>query len=243
MTSRFSTTKLIAIAVVAILILGAVGVLAATTFESERELPSPRPIDTSQRNAGVKLNVQIKDRFANPASSAAAGLAEDLDARKIRFVFDGEIIATIPVPDGWDETSLCGGDSQCAELQGSGDYVYVQVVDSADNMSASDWVAEMYAGNWVLQDEHYSQVDASPVTVQRLGSRARAAFLTYSGLYSALGSFWVVGELFAVVRADGWTVLLQMYSSGATPDDAFDAFAASEGLTEIFDGLIESFVP
>jgi len=222
--SRFSTITIVAIALVGILVLGGVGALIGKSAESDRKFPSA-PLPSPNRGTNNLQTGSRSYRSATPrAQATGGGPTEDPGTDGSTSVTLGDKIATVSIPNGWD-VGTCEGNT-CVELRKDSLYAYARVYQPRTAVDPAAVATEMLEGNWVKQDEHYSDVVSGKLISEKLSERASVASIPYEGFKTDTGGvLGVGGQVFAVVRSDGWVLQIQVEaSSDKSPDEAFKSF-------------------
>jgi len=236
--SRFSTRTIVLIAVAAVLAFGALGAVIGTSAESDIKFPAGIPL-TSPGTGPARSG------FAAPRSVGSQGGPSDSAGGDGGSVTLGRGVVTIPVPPDWDVTT-CPNNKPCFEMFTPGFYAYARVFRPNATADPGVEVTRMLEGNWVSQDEHYSQVVSGEVKTEDLEDLAQGAStaqVAYTALYADTGgSFTIFGTLVVVVRADGWVLQFQFEAFGPTFDDAEAAFIAQAEFDEIATTAANSFL-
>jgi hypothetical protein len=241
--AKLSSGVLIALVVVAVLVLGGIGVLVAEGVKSDPTPTKPPPVASpgGQASTGGEAGggAGRSARATSGGSGSNSGSAKGSKAKTTTSVKIAGGAATQPVPSGW--TSKAGASGNSVVVYKAGYFVYTEVAQSEADASAQ--VSGMLTA-WVVDDDHYSQVLAGDPAVLNFASPfTSGANLGYNGLYTGNGgSSSVYGVLIAFVREDGLVIRVQIEAFSATStDDALARFkAANTDLTKIV-SVIDSF--
>jgi hypothetical protein len=227
--SRLSTTAILAIAVVAILVLGGLGVLVGASAESDTKLPARvgRPGESARSlQAGGGSHFTATRRAGTLALGAAGETVTLLGG------------VTVPVPPGWGNVTV--SDSHDAVALGKDGFsAYVNVYKPQPTPDSAAVVAAVL-DSWVTQSEWYSDVHTAQIKTDR---KVGYSWVLYSATYTTSSStFSVVGELDAFVRADGFVLAVQREAAGFSVDDAIKSFTNDDDVQTIIQGAGDSFL-
>ena len=240
--SKLSSGVLIALVVVAVLVLGGIGVLIAEGVKSDPTPTKPPPVASPGGEASGGEAGGGAGRSARATSGGSGSNSGSSKGSKVKAAASVKIAggaATQPVPSGW--TSKVGESGNSVVVYKAGYFVYTEVAQSEADTSAQ--VSGMLTA-WVVDDDHYSQVLAGdPAPLNFASPFTSGANLGYNGLYTGNGgSSSVYGVMIAFVREDGLVIRVQIEAFSATStDDALARFkAANADLTKIV-SVIDSF--
>ena len=232
-SSRLSTASLIAIAFVAILVLGGVGILIGKSAESDTKLPSAPIGSPSAGSKSSQLGTQDNLALTPQSLPAGGGPTDNPAADSVTL---GQNIANVPVPQGWNVFSGTCDNVYCVEMLGpDGGYAFAGVYKSKQHVNPGVAVTNLLDRR-IKQDGRFSEVDSGRVKTTE-GTDASGAQVLWVGLFTDPQVIdWCSGEFFVIARSDGWVLVLQLQHFSDTRQGAIDAYGNDHGLTEILEG-------
>jgi hypothetical protein len=228
--SRLSTTAIIVIAVVAIFVLGGLGVLIGASAESDAKLPGRvgRP-GGSARSLQAGGGSTFRPAVGDSTSALGAG-------GQTVTIANG--VVTVPVPAGWGNVTVTD-DQSAVQLSKQDFFAYVNAYKPEVTPESAAAVADLLNA-WIYGNQGYSDVHTTQIKTDR---KIGYSWVLYSATYTnASSSFSVVGELDAFVRTDGWVLAVQREAYAWSVDDAIEAFTSDDDLKTIIQGAGDSFL-
>ena len=237
--AKLSSGLLIGLVVVAVLLLGGIGVLVAEGVKSDPTPTKPPPVASPGGDAstGGGAGRSVLATSGGSGSNSGSGKAGKAKAAATVQIAGGA--ATQPVPGGW--TSKVGESGNSIVVYKAGFIVFTEVQQAEGDASAEvSWMLT----DWVVDDDHYSQVLAGdPNPLNFASPFTSGANLGYNGLYTGNGgSSSVYGVLIAFMREDGLVIRVQIEAFSATStDDALARFKGANADLNRIVSVIDSF--